>query len=162
MKTEFYNFSQNNSGGSFTVNDKLCNNVVIEATSAEEANDIAENLGIYFNGCNTGNDCSCCGDRWYPRNESDKIDIDEINTKWNGSEVSNYDVKKLDKLNAIYKDFEFTEPLKVVNNAIKGKVKLRNIEEYFQVQANRYGWTKPDVRIFYKNGTIKEIFSNKI
>jgi hypothetical protein len=24
--------------------------------------------------------------------------------------------------------------------------------------ANRYGWTTPDCRIYYKNGNVKEIF----
>jgi len=35
------------------------------------------------------------------------------------------------------------------------------IEEYAQFVANEYGWTKPDIRIFYKNGEVKEIFSSK-
>jgi hypothetical protein len=28
--------------------------------------------------------------------------------------------------------------------------------------ANLFGWTSPDVRVFYKNGEVKEIFSSKI
>ena len=67
MSTRFYHFSQNNSGGSFDVqpNEGIDVNVIIEAPSAPEANTIAEGIGIYFNGCSTGIDCSCCGDRWY-------------------------------------------------------------------------------------------------
>ena len=43
----FYLFDQNNSGGSFVLNDKLCHRLFIEADSAEEAVSIAENLGCY-------------------------------------------------------------------------------------------------------------------
>ena len=61
----FYTFSQNNSGGGFVVNDNVAEYVIIEADSCEEADDKAEEIGIYFNGCDDGQDCSCCGDRWY-------------------------------------------------------------------------------------------------
>jgi hypothetical protein len=59
---KFFHFSQNNSGGSFTGPAK---HVVVEAENASDANDRAESVGVYFNGCNEGLDCSCCGDRWY-------------------------------------------------------------------------------------------------
>ena len=57
--------------------------VIIEASSHYEANGIAENIGIYFDGCENGNDCDCCGDRWYAVDDNDaqdtpSIDIDEI------------------------------------------------------------------------------------
>lgn len=64
-KTYFYCFKQNNSGGMFDENDNVCENVIIEAHTPEEANKLADNVGIYFDGCSTGQDCSCCGDRWY-------------------------------------------------------------------------------------------------
>jgi hypothetical protein len=57
----FYTFSQNNSGGSFIGPAKY---VVVEASSVDEACDIAENHGVYFEGCRTNLDCPCCGDRW--------------------------------------------------------------------------------------------------
>lgn len=56
----FYHFSQNNSGGSFSGP----RHVVIEAKNASEANYIAEQNDIYFDGCKSGIDCPCCGDRW--------------------------------------------------------------------------------------------------
>jgi len=62
----YFHFSQNNSGGSFDVDDKVAHHVIIQARSPEEANRLAINVGIYFEGCSTGQDCSCCGDRWYP------------------------------------------------------------------------------------------------
>ena len=64
----FYQYNQNNSGGSF-VFDKdmgITHHVVIEAESADDADRRAEEVGLYFNGCEEGRDCSCCGDRWHP------------------------------------------------------------------------------------------------
>jgi hypothetical protein len=69
----WYEFSQNNSGGSFTIDprDGLGPRVWIEAESADDANDRAESLGIYFNGCDREIDCDCCGDRWYSQYRND-------------------------------------------------------------------------------------------
>lgn len=61
----FYSFNQNNSGGSFVIDDDVAHYVIIEADSADAANERAESIGIYFDGCETGYDCPCCGDRWY-------------------------------------------------------------------------------------------------
>lgn len=63
--TLFYKFDQNNSGGAFDIDDKVCHRVIIEADTIDEAIDKAEELGIYFNGVDKGIDCECCGDRWY-------------------------------------------------------------------------------------------------
>jgi len=62
---KFFTFRQNNSGGSFDISETVAHNVIIEAHSAKEANAHAEDIGIYFDGCETGADCNCCGDRWY-------------------------------------------------------------------------------------------------
>jgi len=62
----FFKYDQNNSGGSFHYDENLGENVVVEAHSPGEANEIAEGLGIYFDGCSSGDDCGCCGDRWSP------------------------------------------------------------------------------------------------
>lgn len=63
----FFNFRQNNSGGHFAFDEKagISVNVIVEAETAEEANSKAEQLGLYFDGCDNGQDCDCCGDRWY-------------------------------------------------------------------------------------------------
>jgi hypothetical protein len=63
-KTKFYTFHQNNSGGSYDLDDDLACEVIIEATDADHANQRAESVGIYFNGCQAEVDCECCGDRW--------------------------------------------------------------------------------------------------
>ncbi len=60
----FYQFRQNNSGGDFIENDKVAHFVIIEANDHNHANEIAESIGIYFDGCEKEIDCECCGDRW--------------------------------------------------------------------------------------------------
>ncbi len=65
----FYLYDQNNPGGFFHENEKLCRKVIIEADLESEANKKAESLGIYFNGVRDGIDRSCCGDRWYSPTE---------------------------------------------------------------------------------------------
>lgn len=62
----FYHFSQNNSGGDYVVDNNVKENVIIEADSPAEANNIAKTVGIYFDGVTKGEDCPCCGDRWSP------------------------------------------------------------------------------------------------
>lgn len=62
----FYTFSQNNSFGSFDFSEALglTHHVVVEGDSSEDILERAKNIGIYFDGCDTGQDCPCCGDRW--------------------------------------------------------------------------------------------------
>lgn len=62
--SKFYYFNQNNSGGRFDEDDDVCESVIIEARSVEQANNRALDIGIYFDGVNLGMDCPCCGDRW--------------------------------------------------------------------------------------------------
>jgi hypothetical protein len=63
----WYVFSQNSSGGSFDIDNKvgIGSRVWIEANGKDEANERALSIGIYFDGVNVGYDCPCCGDRWY-------------------------------------------------------------------------------------------------
>lgn len=60
----FYTFVQNNSGASKGKTDLLDQYVIVEARTAVQANEIAQKLGIYFDGVRAGLDCRCCGDRW--------------------------------------------------------------------------------------------------
>jgi hypothetical protein len=61
VNTKFFTFNQNNSGGRFHEDDRVCHYVIIEATNADDANRRAEQVGLYFDG---RGDCSCCGNRW--------------------------------------------------------------------------------------------------
>jgi hypothetical protein len=164
---KFYEITQNNSGGSFAVNDKLCHRLFIEAKSEKEATRIAEDLGCYWDGVDKGIDCECCGDRWYG---VDEVDLNNINTKWNGYEVSfrldsnkkNENINKdvaIQNLKAIYPGATWLKEPIYSSTRVIGRIKLDNIEQYAQVMANLYGQTTPDCRIFYKNGEVKEIFT---
>jgi hypothetical protein len=81
----FYRFHQNNSGGWFAEDDDVAITVHIEANSAEEANQIAQQHGIYFDGVADGQDCDCCGDRWNETSEwdgSEEIEISKYDKLW--------------------------------------------------------------------------------
>ena len=55
----YFHYRQNNAGGTLVVNDKVSKHVIIEATSAEHANQLAEHIGMDFS-----DGCPCCGERW--------------------------------------------------------------------------------------------------
>jgi len=74
----FYTYRQNNSGGSFIVNKIVGEYVIVEADNSVEANSIAEEHEIYFDGCDHGLDCSCCGDRWNGCYNDDGSDVPKI------------------------------------------------------------------------------------
>jgi hypothetical protein len=63
----FYEYRQNNTGGSFDVDHMagISASVVVEANNSGSADERAANLGLYFDGCDDNQDCACCGDRWY-------------------------------------------------------------------------------------------------
>lgn len=69
----FFTFSQNNSGGHWQESEDLSHHVIIEAMSASEADDKLEAIGGYFDGCESGMDCECCGDRWYRQWNHSKV-----------------------------------------------------------------------------------------
>jgi len=76
----FYTYRQNNSGGSFHTDLKsgITNYVIIEAKSADDADDRAESIGLYFDGCEKDMDCDCCGDRWYRTYEDEATELPEV------------------------------------------------------------------------------------
>lgn len=59
----FFSYSQNNTGGSFDYDEDagISQWVIIEAEDEDEADVIAESIGLYFDG---EGDCECCGNRW--------------------------------------------------------------------------------------------------
>jgi len=150
----FYEIGQNNTGGSFDENDKLCHRLIIEADNENEVYDIAENLGCYWDGVENGIDCPCCGDRWYKG--TDKIDVKE--------KIVVQDLDSLESWFERFSQFEIVEePVFVPYTFVPGKgyysgtIKTKNIEEYAKATKSDQQWTNPDTRIFYKNGDIKEI-----
>ena len=161
MKTKFYEFSQNNSGGFFDVNDKVCHRVVIEAKNEKEAISIITPMVE-----DQSSSCPCCGDRWslYPT----EIDINEW--KKEGYPVGVYDFYENPEKRwfSMYGNFpRLVEPTwnsdKLgVSRQFHGAIYFNTIEEYCQHLANSYGWTSPDVRIYYTDGTQVEIFTQDI
>lgn len=84
IKSKFYEFDQNNSGGSFEINDKTgigpC--VWIEAADLDHAISRAKSIGIYFEGAAAGIDCECCGGRWHEPWKDDGKDKPKINEEY--------------------------------------------------------------------------------
>lgn len=156
LETKFYEFSQNNSGGSFDVDDNVCHRVIIEAIDTNHAKSIFEPMIE-----NQSGSCPCCGDRW------SSYDPDEIELpKW---EEKGYSVGVYSHYNnaekrwfTLYGEFprieEPTWQKKYGSKEFTGKIYFENIEQYCQFMANAYGWTVPDVRIHFLDGTKKEIF----
>lgn len=70
----YYTFVQNNSGGFY----RGPLYFIVEASDADEANEVAESYGVYFDGCEKEEDCECCGDRWSRVYESDAKRTPEI------------------------------------------------------------------------------------
>lgn len=161
---KFYEFTQNNSGGSFITNDKVCHRLFIEADSASEANSIAEDLGVYFDGVEYGDDCSCCGDRWYRAYRH--VDLEKF--KQEGYDVSIYggygntEWLWYEK----YGNYQIVESPQWIKSfsisRFAGKIAFSNIEEYVQYLANEYSATEPETRIFYKDGRVVEINSSRV
>lgn len=154
---KIFEYTQNNSGGTFEVDDKLCHRLFIEANDRAEAEEIALELGVYFNGCENGMDCDCCGDRW--SEYADEIDHEELFN--DGREVSIYSFVNdatVETWHSKYGEYKIiAEPVKHKHN-VSGKIAFRSIEEYAQYLANEYGWTSPDARFYYLDGSVSEIY----
>lgn len=89
-ESNFYEIRQNNSGGSFDKNMPRC--MWIEASSEEEACEIAEEHGVYFDGIEKGIDCHCCGDRWSrPWRSVNLAHIDEVLVYHNDPDTPKWD-----------------------------------------------------------------------
>ena len=152
----FYEFGQNNSGGSFTVDAKLCHRLYIEAESHRMANAKLEDLGGYFDGCSTGNDCSCCGDRWYAVGESDAMKFPKT--------YGTFTEERAKELSEKY-NIEARKCNPTPKYGTKGRdweLVFTAVDQYAQWVADEYGWTSPDVRIYYADGRVLEINSVKI
>lgn len=155
----WYCFYQNNSGGYFYVDDKVCYRLYIESDTLDNAITKAEELGCYWNGVSRGIDCSCCGDRWDKR-DVDLIDLDKYIT--DGYAVSVFNAE--DEWYIKWGNYEIIKkPVLETRFGIKtytGYIKIHTIEEYAQVMADEgcFCSTSPDARIYYNNGNVKEIF----
>lgn len=159
----FYEVDQNNSFGRFDVDNKVCHRLFIEADSEEEALSKAEDLGCYWDGVAAGVDCPCCGDRW--SRYADKVDLLKFATDGYGANTySDVQEEAVNEWTARYGKFQVVSAPKFDRNRLgqwrySGRICFDSVEEYAQYLADEYGYTAPDARIFYKNGTSKEIYS---
>ena len=114
IETKFYTYNQNNSGGSFDIDKKrgISEYVCVEALNSDDANRRAEDIGIYFDGCNNDIDCDCCGDRWYETSESDGYKVPSIyGEPIEGMEKSFYrNFCFVHFLDGSFKKYEFKQP----------------------------------------------------
>jgi hypothetical protein len=151
--TYFFEYNQNNSGGGFDVDDKVTHRLFIEAEDYNKADRIAQGLGVYFDGCDNGMDCECCGDRWYEGREIKFPYVYGLMSKKEADELSKeYDItsRKAEK----YKPY----------NGNTHEIVFNNIEEYARYMAEKWGYDFvkfPDARIFYLNGEVKEFFTKR-
>lgn len=74
----FYLFTQNNTGGSFDLDENLTHHVIVEADNEGEAEGKFRSLGGYFDGVYEGRDCNCCGDRWHRPSRWDSSEEPEV------------------------------------------------------------------------------------
>ncbi len=116
IKTKFYTFNQNNSGGYFVEDDNagVCEYVIVEAISAIDAYNRLCKIGESVNGFHSF--CSCCGERWSDYiNDSDGKDRPEIY----GEPVESYEKNWyrsrafVHYIDGTKKEFIFNEPMTI-------------------------------------------------
>lgn len=74
----FHTFVQNFDGRHKIINDDISIFTVIEGENLEDIINLAQNLGIYFDGVKNFQDCSCCGDRWERPKQEELTNLAEI------------------------------------------------------------------------------------
>ena len=159
----FYKFRQSNSGGMFVVDDKVCHILIIEADNVDEAINCAFELGVYFDGVSKGIDCPCCGDRW---REPDVVDLE--NSKYvNPGLYINYYPKYEKIFDALYSDYNILKGPSVENAdksyaSYTAYILCKDVRDYAQIEADNTDGTSPEVRVFYKNGTMEEFYHRKL
>jgi len=160
IHSKFYEFSQNNSGGYFDVDDNVTHRVIIEAFSADEARAKIDPMIE-----NQSGSCSCCGDRWSTY-YAEEVDFKRYDKK--GYPVCVYthykDYEK--RYQTLYGQFKQIEKPTLSKEytimGYRGKIAFKNLEDYAQFMANAYGWCTPDVIIHYLDGTKKQIFKTSV
>ena len=90
---KMYVFEQNNNHGWYFEPAQL---VLVLAKSAEEANEIAVEHGVYFDGIKQGIDCQCCYfDRWERATEENVLNsLGDLDLRLLGQDKSPWDPDK--------------------------------------------------------------------
>lgn len=70
---KWFTFNQNNSGGFFVDDENVCECVIIQAETAEDASRFARRI------MDNSDSCPCCGDRWnFYVDETDGYDVPSV------------------------------------------------------------------------------------
>ena len=150
----FFSFRQNNSGGSFDENEKLCQCVYIEAENSEEANEKALDLGIYFDGVEKGFDCECCGSRWYESYSPES----NILFLYPNDENKIEEVLNISGSNMVRKPGDRIMVGSVSRLVSYFEISFEKFSQKLKAESILgYKWTSPMYRIFYKNGEVESI-----
>lgn len=159
VQTNFYEFDQNNSGGYFDVDENVCHRVIIEAIDEKHAISLFEPMIE-----NQSPSCPCCGERWTPE-YAEIIELEKFKTKGYSVGVYFHYENAEERWFTLYGEFprieEPTWRTKYNTTEFVGKIYFKTLEQYCQYLANVYGWTTPDIRIHFLDGTKKEIFKKK-
>lgn len=150
MKNKFYEFTQNNSGGSFVTNKNLCHRLIIEGESQKKAEEKAFKMGVYYDGVSDGIDCDCCGDRWSAPSEL-------IFPYRYGTFDKTEAQKKAKKYGADYKKttWGFRNGTPDPN---RYDIIFKNPKQYMKYLVSDIRWNKKvEGRIFYLSGKVFEI-----
>lgn len=162
MITKFYEFSQNNSGGYFDVDENVCSRVIIEAEDMRKAIFTFAPMII-----NQSPSCPCCGDRWYA-DDPWEVDLEAYKIDGYGVGVYSHYPDAKQRWMKLYGHLpRITDPAWERRfhgtEEFFGKVYFENIEQYCQFMANTYPcWTTPYIRIHLLNGTKLEFNKTNI
>lgn len=155
---EFYEFTQNNSGGSVDSSGQLCHRLFIEADGERKATKKAKDLGVYFNGINKGTDCGCCGDRW---TAPDKIEIPYRFGTFSKEEAEKYAKVYNAEFGPTTWGFLGGDP-----DPDRCDIVFNDVESYAQFLADRWGRFMSrvgvDARVFYDDGRVVEIIPQEV
>lgn len=157
---KFYEFTQNNSGGYFDVDENVSHRVIIEAETEEEAEEKFRPMIE-----NQSGSCECCGERWWV--SAEEVELERYKTDGYSATFYTHYKDYKERWKKLFGMFTRKSKPKIIKQKWGEEfgtlVYLQNIEEYCQFMANRYMFnTSPDSIIHYKNGKIEKIFATKI
>lgn len=129
----FWEVSQCNTGGEFVQTDTLCHVMIVEADSEEEAKNRLENVGVDF----------CSDDGSYGAYDTCGC-CPCCGHRWYPS------------INEVELGREYGRFLKREES-----MQVNTIEDYAEWQLDGIAWTSPEVRVFYRDGSVKEFFGKE-
>lgn len=157
-KTKFYELLQKKTCGFWETDDNVCYRIIIEAKNKKQATSILTSMiGIQ------DNPCPKCGYRWLIENIN-VIDLEKIKKEGYNAIVYSHFPNVEERWFKQYGEYpKITEPTwKALGGTVmfNGIIYFETIEQYCLFMTNEQGciYTTPDTRIYFLDGTKKEIF----